>query len=160
MWVDFDTLSLESRVWVFQSDRVLSENEQNYIDTELKDFVSQWSTHGSKMHASHVLLHNCFVVIAADEQKQAASGCSIDSFTTLFKKFGAAYNLSFFDRFAIAYKDNSEVVVKSLDAFKEAIQTKEITESTIVFNNLISTKKHLLSNWELPLHKSWHKRYL
>lgn len=160
MWVDFDTLSLESRVWVFQSDRVLSENEQNHIDTELKDFVSQWSTHGSKMHASHVLLHNCFVVIAADEQKQAASGCSIDSFTTLFKKFGEAYNLSFFDRFAIAYKDNSEVVVKCLDAFKEAIQTKEITESTIVFNNLISTKKHLLSNWELPLHQSWHKRYL
>jgi hypothetical protein len=160
MWVDFDTLSLESRVWVFQSDRVLSENEQNHIDTELKDFVSQWSTHGSKMHASHVLLHNCFVVIAADEQMQAASGCSIDSFTTLFKKFGEAYSLSFFDRFAIAYKDNSEVVVKSLNAFKEAIKTKEITENTIVFNNLISTKKHLLSNWELPLHQSWHKRYL
>ena len=58
-------------------------------------FVQKWSTHGVQMLASHILFHNCFVVIAADEQKQAASGCSIDSFTALFKAFGSQYNLSF-----------------------------------------------------------------
>lgn len=160
MWVEFDELSLDSRVWVFQSDRILSEQKQKFIDADLKEFVGKWSTHGSQMHASHVLLYNCFVVIAADEQKQAASGCSIDSFTGLFKKFGGSFNLSFFDRFAIAYKVNSDVVVASLNAFKAAIETKEVSERTIVFNNLVSTKKDLLNNWELPLNQSWHKRYL
>lgn len=160
MWVDFDELSLDSRVWVFQADRILTGQEQGLIDADLKKFVEQWSTHGAKMHASHVLLHNCFVVIAADEQKQAASGCSIDSFTGLFKKFGERFNLSFFDRFAIAYKVNSDVVIAKLNAFKSAIEAKEVTENTIVFNNLVSTKKDFLNHWELPLYQSWHKRYL
>ena len=94
MWVDFDDLSLQSRVWVFQSNRFLAAEEQDSIDTHLKSYIEQWSTHGAKMHASHLLLHNCFVVISADEQKQAASGCSIDSLTALFKKLGEQYNLS------------------------------------------------------------------
>ena len=160
MWVNFDDLSLESRVWVFQADRILTIDEQNAIDTHLKGFVEQWSTHGSQMHASHVLLHNCFIVIAADEQKQEASGCSIDSFTTLFKRFGEQFNLSFFDRFSIAYKSNAAVVVSPLEVFKKDIDAAVITENTIVFNNLIASKKDLLNKWELPLKESWQKRYL
>ena len=98
MWVNFDELPLQSRVWVFQSNRMMSPDEQSSIDDAVKHFVQKWSTHGVQMLASHILFHNCFVVIAADEQKQAASGCSIDSFTALFKAFGTQYNLSFFDR--------------------------------------------------------------
>ena len=160
MWVDFDDLSLQSRVWVFQSNRVLAAEEQDSIDAHLKSFVDQWSTHGAQMHASHILLHNCFVVIAADEQKQAASGCSIDSFTALFKKFGEQYNLSFFDRFSVAHKSDSEVVVSALNDFKKLINEAVLTENTIVFDNLITTKEDLLNKWELPLKESWQKRYL
>ena len=160
MWVNFDELSLDSRVWVFQSNRLLTVDEQNSIDDQLKIFVEQWSTHGAQMHASHILLHNCFVVVAADEQKQAASGCSIDSFTGLFKKFGEQYNLSFFDRFSVAHKSNSEVVISALNDFKKLIRARIVTENTIVFNNLITTKEDLLNKWELPLKESWQKRYL
>ena len=160
MWIDFDNLSLESRVWVFQSDRILTSDEQKSMDGHLKEFVSQWSTHGAQIHASHTILHNCFVVIAADEQRQEASGCSIDSFTALFKKYGEQFNLSFFDRFSIAHKSNADVIVSSLDQFKASIKLGDVTKSTIVFNNLISSKKDLLNKWELPLHESWQKRYL
>ena len=78
MWVNFDELPLQSRVWVFQSNRIMSPSEQSSIDAAVKQFVQKWSTHGVQMLASNVLYHNCFVVIAADEQKKAASGCSID----------------------------------------------------------------------------------
>ena len=145
---------------MFQSNRVLAAEEQNSIDDHLKSFVEQWSTHGAQMHASHILVHNCFVVVAADEQKQAASGCSIDSFTGLFKKFGEQYNLSFFDRFSVAHKSDSEVVVSVLNDFKKLINEAVVTENTIVFNNLIATKEDLLNKWELPLKESWQKRYL
>lgn len=159
MWVDFDELSLQSRVWVFQSNRVLAAEEQNSIDHHLNSFVEQWSTHGAQMHASHVILHNCFVVVAADEQKQAASGCSIDSFTALFKKLGEQHNLSFFDRFSVAHKLNGEVVISALNDFKKLIKEGVVTENTIVFNNLITTKEDLLNKWEIPLKESWQKRY-
>ena len=160
MWVNFDELPLQSRVWVFQSNRIMSPSEQSSIDAAVKQFVQEWSTHGVHMLASHVLFHNCFVVIAADEQKQAASGCSIDSFTALFKAFGTQYNLSFFDRFSIAHKSNDEVVISRINDFKQLVDDGRITEDTLVFNNLIEQRQDLSTKWELPLKESWQKRYL
>ena len=160
MWVNFDELPLQSRVWVFQSSRIMTSSEQSSIHDAVKHFVHKWSTHGVQMLASHVLFHNCFVVIAADEQKQAASGCSIDSFTALFKAFGTQYNLSFFDRFSIAHKTNDKVVISNLDDFKQLIGDGSITPDTLVFNNLIEQRQDLSTKWELPLKESWQKRYL
>ena len=160
MWVNFDELPLQSRIWVFQSHRIMSPSEQSSIDAAVKQFVQKWSTHGVQMFASHVLYHNCFVVIAADEQKQAASGCSIDSFTALFKAFGTQYNLSFFDRFSIAYILKDEVLISNLIEFKKLIADGRITQDTLVFNNLIEQKQDLSTKWELPLKESWQKRYL
>ena len=160
MWVNFDELPLQSRVWVFQSNRIMTPSEQSSINDAVKHFVQKWSTHGVQMLASHVLYHNCFVVIAADEQKQAASGCSIDSFTALFKAFGTQYNLSFFDRFSIAHKLEDEVVISDLDDFKQLIDDGRITPDTLVFNNLIEQRQDLSTKWELPLKESWQKRYL
>ena len=160
MWVNFNELPLQSRVWVFQSNRIMSPSEQSSIDAAVKQFVQKWSTHGVQMFASHVLYHNCFVVIAADEQKQAASGCSIDSFTALFKAFGTQYNLSFFDRFSIAYILKDEVLISNLIEFKKLIADGRITQDTLVFNNLIDQRQDLYSKWEIPLKESWQKRYL
>ena len=160
MWVNFDELPLQSRVWVFQSNRIMTPSEQSSIDGDVKHFVQKWSTHGVQMLASHVLFHNCFVVIAADEQKQAASGCSIDSFTALFKAFGTQYNLSFFDRFSIAHRSNDEVIISKIDDFKQLIDDGYITQDTLVFNNLIERRQDLSTKWELPLKESWQKRYL
>ena len=160
MWVNFDELPLQSRVWVFQSNRIMSPSEQSSIDAAVKQFVQKWSTHGVQMLASNVLYHNCFVVIAADEQKQAASGCSIDSFTALFKAFGTKYNLSFFDRFSIAYKLKDEVLISNLNEFKKLIAEGRVTQDSLVFNNLIDQRQDLYSKWEIPLKESWQKRYL
>lgn len=160
MWVNFDELPLQSRVWVFQSDRIMSPDEQSSIYEAVKHFIQKWSSHGEHMLASHVLYHNCFVIIAADEEKQVASGCSIDSFTTLFKSFGRQYNLMFFDRFSIAYRSNDEVVISKLDDFIQLIVNGSINQDTIVFNNLIDRREDLFTKWELPLKESWQKRYL
>ncbi len=160
MWVNFNELPLQSRIWVFQSNRIMAPSEQSSIDDAVKQFVQKWSTHGVHMLASHVLFHNCFVIIAADEQKQKASGCSIDSFTALFKAFGTQYNLSFFDRFSIAHKLGDGVVISDLDDFKQLIGDGRITPDTLVFNNLIEQRQDLFKKWEVPLKESWQKRYL
>ena len=160
MWVDFDQLALDSRVWIFQSDRLMNAEEELVVDSQVKDFISQWASHGASMHASHIVLHHCFVVIAADEQKQSASGCSIDSSMVVFKQLEKQLGLSFFDRFAIAYNDGEQVKVVKQAIFKGLIAEGVISENTIVFNNLISSKEQFLNTWELPIKESWHKRYL
>ena len=67
--MNFDELPLQSRVWVFQSNRIMTPSEQSSIDAAVKQFVQKWSTHGVQMLASHVLYHNCFVVIFWSEVK-------------------------------------------------------------------------------------------
>lgn len=160
MWVPFEDLSLDSRIWLFQSDRLLSQSVMKEIDQKMNSFINQWSTHGKQMHGSHTIVYNCFVIIAADEQRQSASGCSIDSFTALFKEFGHRYQLSFFDRFSIACKANNDVRLMKLDQFKRALDSGELGGGSIVFNHLISSKVDLFSSWEIAVKDSWLKRYL
>ena len=160
MWVPFKDLSLDSRIWLFQSDRLLSESVRKDIDQKMKSFIGQWSTHGKLMQGSHTIVYDCFVIVAADEQKQLASGCSIDSFTALFKDFGHKYQLSFFDRFSIAFKANNDVRLMKLDRFKVALDFGELSGESTVFNHLISSKADLLSSWEIAVKDSWLKRYL
>jgi hypothetical protein len=68
--------------------------------------------------------------------------------------------LSFFNRFSIAHKSGSSVLLSSVDEFKALIKQGKVTENTLVYNNLVSVKQDLATKWEVPLKNSWHKRYL
>ena len=48
----------------------------------------------------------------------------------------------------------------SMQEFQELANSGVINEQTLVFNNLVNTKKEFESNWLIPLGKSWHKRML
>jgi len=156
----FNEMSPLSRVWVFQSDRLLSAEEQVFIKSKLSSFVAAWATHGTPLHAAFTIKNNCSVVVAVDENIKEASGCSISSLTALFESFGTEFQLSFFDRFSIGHISNSSVVLSSVNEFKELIKVGTVTEDTLVYNNLIALKQDLDSNWEIPLKQSWQKRYL
>ena len=45
MYVDFDTLNDNSRVWVYQSSREFNAEEVKTIAAKLKDFVNEWTRH-------------------------------------------------------------------------------------------------------------------
>jgi hypothetical protein len=160
MAVLFNDMSPLSRVWVFQSNRFLSVEQQELINSNLSSFIAAWATHGTPLHASFEIKNNCSVIVAVDENIQTASGCSISSLTALFESFGAEFKLSFFDRFSIAHKTNNTVDLSSVQEFKELIQAGEVTENTIVYNNLIVQKQDLDTKWEVQLKESWQKRYL
>ena len=160
MAVTFTNMNPLSRVWVFQANRVLSVQEQNFISFKVSAFINEWTTHGSPLVAAFEIKNNCSVIVAVDENIQSASGCSISSITSLFESLGEVLNLSFFDRFSIAHQSHNKVEVSTLKEFKSLISTGLVDEDTIVYNNLIALKEDLSSKWELPLKESWQKRYL
>ncbi len=159
MRISFDELPDSSRLWIFQSHRLITELEKKYISKKLSKFLNDWASHGSGIKASFDIRHDCFVIVAADESQQEASGCSIDSLTGIFKSVGNDLALNFFDRFAIAVCDSS-VKVLSIQDFKEAIASHKIDSNTKVFNNMIYQKGDLSKQWIKPISESWHKRYL
>ena len=79
MIVDFDIISEESRVWIYQSNRTLSPLEIIEIEDKIKDFLISWTAHGSDLQASFLIKYNRFIVISLNESFNIATGCSIDS---------------------------------------------------------------------------------
>jgi len=58
MYVPFDQLPDDSRIWIFQSDRLLSEEDIEAINPILNYFISDWTAHQQTLRASFTFLHN------------------------------------------------------------------------------------------------------
>ena len=151
-------LSENSRVWIYQSDRPFTTNEVLTIQNILDDFTAQWQAHGQQLIAKGEVKYNRFIILLVDEEQSGATGCSIDKSVQLMKGFELEFNIDLFDRFNIAFRKGNEILSANRKEFESLIQKGEITEDTIVFNNLVQTKKDLETNWEVPFRNSWHAR--
>ncbi len=146
------------RIWIYQADRLLTENEQRKVIQLLDGFTSQWKVHGRPLAASGELRYGLFVILKVDESQASASGCSIDSSVRFITEMGRELNIDFFDRMRIAYRDESGLQVVPRADFEQALAEGIVTRDTIVFNNLISTNEELATSWEIPFERSWHPR--
>src|SRR3989344_645515 len=150
----FKNMPSDARLWVYQSNRILSDAEVKAIETEGLRFISYWAAHGASLKASFDVLHNLFVVIAVDEKQAMASGCSIDKSVHFVKKLEQKLSLNLFDRMQVAYRSSNEIKVCKLSDFEKLASQGIINESTIVFNNMVSSKEAFDSQWEVPLKQS------
>jgi hypothetical protein len=85
MFVPFDSLPEESKIWIYQSNRKFSDEEIQEIEKDLTSFLEDWSAHGQQLEASFVTKYNRFIIIAVNQEVQAATGCSIVLLLHLFK---------------------------------------------------------------------------
>ena len=157
MIVDFNLLDDSSRVWIFQSDKIISDDKIDLINFNLKSFLPNWSSHGKELRCSYEIKFNLFIVIGVDSPFNNASGCSIDTLTNFIFDLQSKTNLNFFNRLAIAFKSNDKIYINSMSKIKEMIKTNEFFSDTIVYNNLVKTKKEYIDAWETLAINSWHK---
>lgn len=153
-------MPLDSRVWVFQSNRAFSDIEVKAIEKAGIQFIADWKGHGVSLKASFDILYKHFIVISVDENQAAAGGCSIDEANNFIKKVEQHFNLILLDRMQVAYRKGEEIVVCHLSEFEKLAAQKQVDESTIVFNNMVSTKATFDKEWEVPLKQSWQSRVL
>lgn len=157
----WDTLPGSSRVWIYQSARALTNHELDTLVNSLDGFIRKWNTHGTNLTAGYRILHDRFVVLCVNEEDQYASGCSIDSSVKLLKDLGAEFKVDFFDRTTVIYKDkDGAFAAMSMAEFSDALAAGVLSEDTIVFNNLVSTKANLETNHETTVSKSWHAQLM
>ncbi len=155
----FKNLSKTSRIWIFQADRTLSVAEGESILSTCKNYVQEWNAHGNQLISDVDFIHHLFLVFAVDESETGASGCSIDSMTRIVKSFAEKFNVSFFDRSLIALKLENEINLLSPAEFRRQFKENNITEDTIVFDNMITSLSEL-SMWEKKIKDSWHRKLL
>ena len=160
MHIQFDDLPENSRVWIYQANRTLNSSEVSIIFDELSAFTSGWTAHGIPLKSSFDIRFNQFIILAADEQVQEASGCSIDDSVRKVKALGQKINVDLFDRTWIAFLKDQEVITVRMNDLKADYGRGVWGGSTLVFNNVITKKGELMTSWLIPAEITWLKRYL
>jgi len=151
-------ISENSRVWIYQSDRPFTNEEEQAIQKILNDFTTEWQAHGHALAALAEIYYHQFIVLSVDEQIAGATGCSIDKSVHLMKELESKFNINLFDRFRMAYKSGEDIINCSREEFEERIKKGIVDGKTLVFNNLISRRKELETSWNIPLADSWHAK--
>ena len=160
MYVKFEYLPSNSRVWVYQSEREFSDQEINLISEKAIEFIDQWTKHGFNLKGSFTFKYNQFLILVVDEGFNNVSGCSIDSSVRFVKELETSLEVDMMNKMNISFKDGGHINIVKMSDFKEFTKSNKITSETIVFNNMVSTIDELETQWEVSVNDSWHKRFL
>lgn len=160
MFAPFETLADSARVWVYQSSRKFTESEKSTISDTLAAFTNAWVAHGNPLKTSFTILYDQFIVLAADEDFNEASGCSIDSSVRVIRQLDQQFSFDLFDRTKIAFLKDEQIEMIPLNELPRALTEGRWTKNSMFFNNVIGSKFQLKSDWSIPAGQSWLKRYL
>ena len=67
MYVPFENLPEESKIWIYQSNRKFSDEEFSEIETALQSLLEGWAAHGTSLESSFELKYNRFIIIAVNQ---------------------------------------------------------------------------------------------
>ncbi|WP_026896772.1 hypothetical protein [Daejeonella oryzae] len=151
-------ISENSRIWIYQSDRVLNSVEQQQIQQILDTFTAGWLAHGHQLAAQAEIFHQRFIILSVDEQVAGATGCSIDKSVKLLQDIENQFHINLFDRFLIAYRNGSSIQSCNRQEFEKLIENGSVTSETIVFNNMLTKRFEIKDKWEVALKDSWHAK--
>lgn len=160
--IDFSNISLpdHSRVWIYQADRKLTQEEQQNLLIKGGEFTTSWAAHGHELTAEMVVLLDHFIVIVLDELVESASGCSIDKSMKFILDRQKELGVSFTNRLISAAFIDGSVVLYPYNEARLAIANGIISAETSVFDNTITNLSILKTNWLRPLKETWLKKLL
>jgi hypothetical protein len=148
--------SPQSRVWIYQSERKLTDQEVQQIQPELDRFATNWTAHNNQLKAKGEVRYNRFFILIVDESQAGASGCSIDKSVHFMQQVQQHLGINLFDRFNLAYREGEEVLSLPRHDFEVKLKDGSINKETVVYNNLVQNLNELETKWEVPFKDSWH----
>ena len=154
MLADFHTLPDSSRIWLYASEKALTTDQQNHILTYIAEHLKGWNAHKVPLTAGVTILENHFIVIALDENKNGASGCSIDTLQKTIQELEKDLSIALMNRLNVFCKIGK--IIKVIPSFKLGVIANEDT----LFYDLTIQRKEELSNYLKPIKDGWAKSYL
>jgi len=159
MYIPFSDIDLQSRIWIYQADRKLTDEEVGILTQTLKASLDGWEAHGKALTASGKVFEHRFVIIAVDENDELPSGCAIDKSVHWIQSIGQSMQIDFMDRSVAYMSANGEIQTIPVAKVKQAIEDEILTPSTMIFDNQVSTKAKWMNHWKVTASESWLNRY-
>ena len=159
MYLPFEQMPEYARVWVYQSSKALSVEDQILIRERMRSFCEGWNTHGNVMPTSFDILDGHLLLLSVDESQLGASGCSIDSSVRVLRELEETLGVNLTDQGKISLKLGSgELRVVPALGVKSRVASGEIGDEMTVINPAVRTKEDLQNLW-LPVRNSWLSKY-
>jgi len=160
MKVEFDKISDESRIWIYQSNDDFTESDVDIINKKSELFVKNWMAHNKELQASFNILNNRFLVIAVNEEFNPIGGCSIDYSLQLLKDISNTINKNLLDRLIINYKMGSLIKSTTLKDLKNNLKNGSFSPDVISKSCFVFVLIELLNNFEIKLSSSWLSKFI
>lgn len=159
MFVFFDEMPANAKVWLYPCSTTLSNELVESIQKDIECFVEEWLSHKRIVKGSGSVIANRIIVLAADEQEVDVSGCSIDSSVRFIKSIEEKYQIQCFDRTQMIYLKDG--VAHSIDFrnIAKAIEAGELNDDTLVFNIQAQNVSQVENAW-WPLSASPYARFI
>ena len=148
------------RIIIYPASRPFTAKESKIITEKIFDFLGTWAAHGKPLSASFKIEKNQFIVIAVDEEKEVASGCSIDALSGVMRELDQEFSLGLFDRMKASFVENGEIKTMKLQDFRKGLKDGTISKEIEVFDFSKDTYVAFLSDFILPLKRSWAGIYI
>jgi hypothetical protein len=156
--VPFETLPDASRVWIFGSDRPLSEEGTTSLLKGVEEHLTDWKAHGEPLTVGSQLRDNRFLVIAVDQSTAGATGCSIDGLFRVLQGLESTLGASLVGGGKVFYRDSHAAVQSTTrDQVPALVQTGAITKDTVVFDTSLTDLGAFRSGFEKRAKESWIK---
>jgi len=154
MLVDFNTIADQSRIWIYAAEYKLTNDQENYILDHISVYLQNWEAHKVPLTAGVTILESHFIIIALDESKNGASGCSIDTLQNKIQEIEKELSVSLLNRLNIFCK---------IDDTIKCIPTTKLIENAnqeTLFYDLTIQKKSELANWLKSIKEGWCSSFL
>lgn len=148
-------LNPQSRVWIYQSNRLFSMHEALEIEEILNNFISNWKSHGAEVKGAAHLFFGQFIILIADNTDEALCGSTMDSSIRLIKDIEKQFGVSLLDRNMLAFLVKDKIELLPVSQLNYAFSNGYLNNDTLYFNNLAMTKYELENNWIISLKDSW-----
>ncbi|MEM9417178.1 MAG: hypothetical protein AAF963_02385 [Bacteroidota bacterium] len=159
MYIPFEQLSDEARIWIYQANRSLTQEEQASMLQKALSFLTQWVSHGNPLQSSAALLYDQFLILAVEESFQGATGCAVDASIQFIRSLEQEFKLVLLDRTQIAFRQGDSNVLVPLEQLQAQIQQGVITADTLTFDNSITRKVALDEQWLVRAQDAWLSKY-
>ena len=155
--ISFADLPETSRLWIFASPAEVPESQVVQFLKEVATAIHLWQAHGKDLSAGFAFRYKQFVFIAANENVEMPSGCSIDTLTHEIDRIGKLHGASFLAPGLVFYRVGDNIHSVTRAEFKSLVESGTVSADTVVFNNALTRLSELRAGkWEVAAKDSWH----
>ncbi|MEP6619853.1 MAG: hypothetical protein ABJE47_11070 [bacterium] len=154
--VPFESLPDSSRVWVFGSDRPLTDEGTDALLKGVDAHLADWKAHGAPLTVSREWRDGRFLVVGVDQSTAGATGCSIDGLFRVLQNVQSQVGASLIGGGRVFYRDNHAVVQSTTrDEVSVLAERGELTKDSVVFDTTLTDLGTFRACFERPAKDTW-----